>query len=329
MLLRLTSTDRLLEARERLTALGVEHSLLPEGNMLEVRAELSILPPHILAGKLADLGGVELSRSRTPLVDALGAHEVRVEVVGAKPITFKNFGSHPVWIAGPCSLDELNDVRLTAERLSKLGVQVLRGGAVKPRTTPHEFQGIGRHGYQLLTQAAREFGMVSISEAMSEEDVEVAAEHLDIIQVGARNMQNYALLKKLGRTRTPILLKRGASATLKEWAAAAEYLLAGGNNQVILCERGVRGIERELRYTLDLAGAAFMQHRYGLPVVIDPSHATGTKQLLEACTAGAIAMGFAGVMLETHPRPIQAKSDALQALNPEEFESIAKRHLRK
>jgi 3-deoxy-7-phosphoheptulonate synthase len=153
-------------------------------------------------------------------------------------------------------------------------------------------------------------------------------EHIDIIQVGARNMQTFALLKKLGHSGRAILLKRGPGATLREWAGAAEYLLAAGNRNVILCERGVRGLERELRYTMDLAGAAFMQQRYSLPVVIDPSHATGVKQILEACTAGALAMGFAGVMLETHPRPVEARSDSLQALTPEDFAAIAKRHLR-
>ncbi len=330
MLLHLVSSDKLLEARERLTALGVEHSLLPDQATFEIRADSSIIPPGELAARLVDLGPVEHTRSRTPLLDVIGKnHEVVVEVAGRAPIRFRNFGSDPVWIAGPCSLDELNDVRLTAKRLSALGVQVLRGGAVKPRTSPHEFQGIGRHGYKLLAEAAHEHGMAAISEALSEDDVPEAAQCLDIIQVGARNMQNYALLKKLGRTGKPVLLKRGAGASLKEWASAAEYLLNEGNKQVIFCERGVRGLERELRYTMDLAGAAFMQHRYGLPVVVDPSHATGVKQILEACTAGALAMGFAGVMLETHPRPVEAKSDSLQALNPEDFEAIARRHLKR
>jgi 3-deoxy-7-phosphoheptulonate synthase len=179
----------------------------------------------------------------------------------------------------------------------------------------------------LLADAAHSFGMACISEALSEDDVPEAAEFLDIIQVGARNMQNFALLRKLGRCGKPVMLKRGPGSTLSEWAAAAEYLLNEGNRRIILCERGVRGLEAELRYTLDLAGAAFMQHRYSLPVVIDPSHATGMKQILDSCTAGAIAMGFAGVMLETHPRPVEARSDALQALSPDEFAAIARRHL--
>lgn len=328
MLLHLVSSDRISEAKERLTALGLEHFLLPNGAIFDVRAEHSIYAPTELASMLADLGPVEDVKSRTPLLDALGKkHEVIVNVPGQAAIKFKNF-HQAVWIAGPCSLDEVTDVRETAKRVSALGVKVLRGGAVKPRTSPHEFQGLGRRGYKILADAAHEFGMAAISEALSEDDVAEAVEYLDIVQVGARNMQNFALLKKLGKSGKPVMLKRNAGATLKEWASAAEYLLAEGNRNIIFCERGVRGLERELRYTLDLAGAAFMQHRYGLPMVIDPSHATGVKQILEACTAGAIAMGFAGVMLETHPKPVNAKSDSLQALSPEDFSTIAKRHLR-
>ncbi|MGZ3721271.1 MAG: 3-deoxy-7-phosphoheptulonate synthase, partial [Bdellovibrionota bacterium] len=329
-LLFLRSKDQILQAKERLTALGVDFQVSAgESPVVELRAQLSIYSPQVLATKLADLGRVELTASRTPLLDAIpSGHEVVLEARGLKaPIKFRNQPRQAIWIAGPCSLDETNNLHETAERLSKLGVQVLRGGAVKPRTSPHEFQGVGRSGYAVLAKAAHEFGMACISETLSEDDVPEAVEFLDIIQVGARNMQNFALLRKLGRCNKPVMLKRGPGATLQEWAAAAEYLLNEGNRRVILCERGVRGLENELRYTLDLAGAAFMQHRYSLPVVIDPSHATGVKQILEACTAGALAMGFAGVMLETHPRPVEAKSDALQALTPEDFAAIARRHL--
>lgn len=334
MLLFLRSKDLILAARERLTELGVGYSILtrePPGEIIvEVRASLSIFSPQALASKLSDLGRVEYSASRTPLLDALPArHEVVVEVRGrSEAIRFVNWPSRAIWISGPCSLDEQNNLRDTAARLAAHGVQVLRGGAVKPRTSPHEFQGIGRNGYQLLAEVAHAHGMAAISETLSEDDVPEALEFLDIIQVGARNMQNFALLRKLGRCSKPVMLKRGPGATLMEWASAAEYLLAEGNKKVILCERGVRGLEQELRYTLDLAGAAFMQHRYNLPVVVDPSHATGVKQVLESCTAATLAMGFAGVMLETHPRPVDAKSDALQALNPGEFAAIAERHLR-
>jgi len=326
MLLHLNSAQSVPAVRERLTDLGLEHAVHAESLTVEIRAEDSIHSPGALRESLKEFGAITAQKSRTPLLDSLGPdHEVLVQSPSG-PLRFRHF-QPAIWIAGPCSLDEMNDVRETARRVASLGVRVLRGGAVKPRTSPHEFQGVGRRGYRLLAEAAHEFGLAAISEALSEDDVPEAVEFLDIVQIGARNMQNFALLRKLGRAGKPVMLKRNAGATLPEWAAAAEYLLAEGNRSVILCERGVRGLERETRYTLDLAGAAFMQHRYGLPVVIDPSHATGTKQILDACTAGAIAMGFAGVMLETHPRPVEARSDSLQALNADDFAAIAGRHL--
>ena len=179
----------------------------------------------------------------------------------------------------------------------------------------------------LLDEARAISGLPIITEVMEPGTVDVVQRYADVLQIGARNCQNYPLLREVGKARKPVMLKRNPGATLQEWASAAEYLLKEGNRRVILCERGVRGLESELRYTLDLAGAAFMQHRYSLPVVIDPSHATGVKQILEACTTGALAMGFAGVMLETHPRPVEARSDANQALTPEEFSAICRRHL--
>ncbi len=328
MVIRLHSNVSDATAKDRFVALGLEHSSVAAG-LWEVNADLSIWKPKQILEQLSQLGEVSKISSKTPLLDALdGQQAVKVAVPGrSSPILFQNF-SNPVWIAGPCSLDPSNPLKETAKTLKDAGVQVLRGGAVKPRTSPHEFQGMGREGYQLLSSVAHENGLAAISEALSEDDVSEAIEFLDIIQIGARNMQNFALLKKLGRSGKPVLLKRNAGASLKEWAAAAEYLLAEGNKNIILCERGVRGLERELRYTLDLAGAAFMQHRYGLPVIIDPSHATGTKQILEACTAGSLAMGFAGVMLETHPKPTEARSDALQALTTDRFLEIAKKLLK-
>ncbi len=328
MLLYLKSKDLLCEARERLTELGLEHTFLPQTQVFELKADASIYAPRVIKERLEEFGRIEGGRERTPLLDLLPArHEVVVKGRTFAPISFRN-QAKPVWIAGPCSLDEENDIRENAKRLSGLGVQVLRGGAVKPRTSPHEFQGLGNKGFQILAEAAHEFGLAAVSEALSEADVEEAVRHLDIIQVGARNMQNFPLLKKLGRAGKPILLKRAPGSTLREWALAAEYLLSEGNRDVILCERGVRGLERELRYTLDLAGAAFMQERYSLPLVIDPSHATGLKQILAACTAGILAMGFAGIMLETHPHPVNALSDSLQALAPADFAAIADRFLR-
>lgn len=332
MLLYLARKEILPQARERLTELGVEHHLLPrEGEpVFEIAADTSIFAPKQLAQQLRDLGRVEHNGARTPLLDDLSdGHTVEVSFRGGEKVVFRNHPERPVWIAGPCSLDNRENLRAVAAVLSSAGVRMLRGGAVKPRTSPHEFQGIGPAGYRMLAETAHEFGMAAVSETLSEHDVEEACEFLDLIQIGARNMQNFALLKRLGRVNKPVLLKRGPGASLREWASAAEYLLAEGNRNVILCERGVRGLERELRYTLDLAGAAFMQQRYKLPVVIDPSHATGVKQVLESCTAGALAMGFAGVMIEAHPCPSEARSDALQALDLDAFGALAGRLLRR
>lgn len=320
MLLFLSTKERLPQAKELLTELGLKHSVYPyeNGSVLEISTETSIFSPQKIVEKLSFLGIVKIT-SHTPILDSLPEnYSVELPAKAFGKLEFRKNPETPIWIAGPCALDTPENLRQTAKALAQAGVKLLRGGALKPRTSPHDFQGVGRDGYRWLADIAHEYGMAAISEALSEEDVEEAFEHLDIVQVGARNMQNFALLRLLGQGNKPILLKRAPGATLKEWAAAAEYILAGGNKKVILCERGVRGLEEELRYTLDFAGAAWMQLRYHLPVVIDPSHATGSKPLLQACTAGANAMGFAGVMLECHPRPVESKSDSLQALRLEE-----------
>jgi len=333
MLLYVKSQQNLSQAKEALINLGIDHVLhgASEGNaetILEIPVEKSILSPQKIAEELSVFGRVQLTTSKTPLLDQLSQkYQVCVKVPGSKnEIIFEAFSEKPVWIAGPCAIDSIEHLRTMAKSLSSIGVQVLRGGAVKPRTSPHDFQGVGRQGFKWLADIAHEFGLAAISETLSEEDVPEALEYLDIIQIGARNMQNFSLLRKLGQGAKPVLLKRAPGSTLKEWAMAAEYILAGGNKNVILCERGVRGMERELRYTLDFAGAAWMQQRYRLPVVIDPSHATGVKQLIGACTAAAFAMNMSGVMIEVHPKPSEARSDALQALGLEEFSLLKNKY---
>jgi 3-deoxy-7-phosphoheptulonate synthase len=322
----LKSISLLPAVRETIVRLGLQSKSVTTENgeaVLEIEADASPLNGQIISEALSPFGKILGAQSKTPLLDNLPENFcVEVPVPGAQPVVFKRWSTNPVWIAGPCSLDDADTLRKNASLLMGFGVRVLRGGALKPRTSPYEFQGVGRDGFRWLADIAHEHKMAAISEALSEDDVEEAIEYLDIIQVGARNMQNFALLKKLGRGNRPILLKRAPGATLKEWASAAEYLLASGNQRVILCERGVRGLERELRYTLDLAGVAWMQTRYALPVVVDPSHGTGSKHILRACTAAALALPAAGVMLETHPQPSLAKSDALQALDLNEFGNL-------
>ena len=210
----------------------------------------------------------------------------------------------------------------TAVAVKAAGAVILRGGAYKPRTSPYDFQGLGVEGLELLREAGDLAGMPIVTEVMSEEDVEVVADHADMLQVGARNMQNFALLKKLAKTKRAILLKRGPSATVKEWLAAAEYILHGGNESVVLCERGIKTFDNSLRNTMDLAAVALVKELTHLPVIVDPSHATGRRSVIGKCARAAIAVGADGVIVEVHPRPDEAWSDGAQSLTFTGFDQM-------
>ena len=231
-------------------------------------------------------------------------------------------GETAVVIAGPCSVETRDQVRQTALEVSGRGASILRGGAYKPRTSPYDFQGLGVEGLRLLREAGDLAGMPIVTEVMSEDDVAVVADYADMIQVGARNMQNFALLKKLAKTTRPVLLKRGPSATVKEWLSAAEYLLYGGNDSVVLCERGIKTFDSSLRNTLDLAAVALVKEMTHLPVIVDPSHATGKRSLIGRCARAAIAIGADGVIVEVHPNPDEAWSDGAQSLTFGDFEDL-------
>lgn len=231
-------------------------------------------------------------------------------------------GADAVVIAGPCSVESREQVMQTARAVKRSGAVMLRGGAYKPRTSPYDFQGLGEEGLKLLREAGDAYDMPIVTEVMSEADVEIIAAHADLLQVGARNMQNFALLKKLATAGKPVLLKRGASATVKEWLAAAEYLLYGGNENVILCERGIKTFERALRNTLDLASAALAKELTHLPILIDPSHATGKRSLVAPMARAALACGMDGVIVEVHPQPDVAWSDGEQSLTFDDFEAM-------
>jgi len=221
----------------------------------------------------------------------------------------------PVVIAGPCSVESYEQLFATAEAVKSAGATMLRGGAYKPRTSPYDFQGLGVEALQLLRRVGDQTGLPVVSEVLSTDDIEIVAEHVDMLQVGARNMQNFALLRRLGQLRKPILLKRSPAATVKEWLLAAEYLLAGGNGQVVLCERGIRSYDPELRNTLDLAGLALARQLSHLPVIADPSHATGRRDLIPAMSRAALAAGADGLIVEVHPDPANALSDGMQSLD--------------
>jgi len=228
-------------------------------------------------------------------------------------------GKKPFLIAGPCSVESETQIQEIAKIVKESGAQALRGGAYKPRTSPYAFQGLKEEGLIHLERAARQNGLLTVSEIVSEKHIPLFERHVDIIQVGARNMQNFELLKALGSIKKPILLKRGFANTVEEWLHSAEYILSGGNRNVILCERGIRTFEPWSKHTLDLAGLLAAKNHTHLPVIADPSHAAGDYALVEGLSKAAIAAGADGLMLEIHPDPKRALSDGAQSLKPERY----------
>lgn len=227
-------------------------------------------------------------------------------------------------MAGPCSVESAEQVTEIAKAVKASGANVLRGGAFKPRTSPYSFQGLKAEGLELLLKAKEETGLPIVTEIMSESDIDLFKD-VDIIQVGARNMQNFTLLKKLGKLDKPILLKRGLCATIEEWLMSAEYIMAEGNESVILCERGIRTYEKYTRNTLDLSAIPIVKSLSHLPVVVDPSHATGMNWLVEPLAMAAVACGADGLIIEVHNDPPHALCDGAQSLTPEEFDSVVKK----
>ena len=231
-------------------------------------------------------------------------------------------GSRRQVIAGPCSVESEEQVFAVAKALKEQGVKLMRGGAFKPRTSPYDFQGLGEEGLKILRRAADEYGLKVISEIVSPVDIEMAEQYVDVIQIGARNMQNFELLKAAGSVKTPVLLKRGLSATMEEFLFAAEYIVSRGNDQVMLCERGIRTYEKWTRNTLDISAVPILKNESHLPVIVDVTHSTGRRDILVPCAKAALAAGADGVMLEVHPNPDVALSDAKQQINIPQFESF-------
>ncbi|NPV07164.1 MAG: 3-deoxy-7-phosphoheptulonate synthase [Anaerolineae bacterium] len=228
-------------------------------------------------------------------------------------------GDTPVVMAGPCSVESLEQMLATAESVKASGATVLRGGAYKPRSSPFSFQGLGAGGLEILRQVKERTGMPVVTEVMDPRQIEEVAEVADILQVGARNMQNFALLRELGRSRHPVVLKRGLSATIEEWLETADYLLAEGNEQVILCERGIRTFETATRFTLDISAIGVVKRYSHLPILVDPSHAAGHYELVPSLAKAALAAGADGLIIEVHPNPVEALSDGLQSLTFSDF----------
>jgi 3-deoxy-7-phosphoheptulonate synthase len=231
-------------------------------------------------------------------------------------------GKNLAVIAGPCAIENREQAFAVAERVAQAGAQFFRGGAYKPRTSPYTFQGLGEAGLRIMAEIRERFGMKIITEAIDNESLELVAEYADVIQIGARNMQNFSLLKRAGRARKPVMVKRGMSATLEEFLMAAEYVMSEGNYQVILCERGVRTFADHTRNTLDLSIVPAVQRLSHLPIVVDPSHGTGKRDKVTPMSRAAVAVGADGLIVEVHNQPDRALSDGMQSLYPEQFEEL-------
>ncbi len=271
-------------------------------------------------GKIASLDIVEeVKRIQEPYKKANRKFHPEDSVVDVNGV--KIGGGNFQVIAGPCSVETPEQICLVAEEVKKAGAGLLRGGAFKPRTSPYSFQGLHGEGIKLLLEAKKQTGLPIVTEIMNYDDIDLF-EEVDVIQVGARNMQNFELLKQLGKLNKPILLKRGLANTIEEWLMSAEYIMAGGNENVILCERGIRTFETKTRNTLDLSAVPMIKKLSHLPVIIDPSHATGLPWMVEPMTLAAIAAGADGVMIEVHNDPPKALCDGAQSLRPDQFAEL-------
>ena len=305
----------------------VSYGLTPHDNIGLQRVVIAVLGDvapvrDVLMSKLSIMPGVEsvtpISRPFKLTSREWHPDDTVIEVRGTK------VGNGTLTImAGPCSIEGREMMLETARTVAAAGATILRGGAFKPRTSPYAFQGLGVEGLEYLAEAGRDTGLPTITEVMEPSQVDVVAEHSDILQVGTRNMQNFSLLNAVGKAGRPVMLKRGYGATIEEWLMAAEYIVAGGNPDVILCERGIRTFETYTRNTLDLTAVPLLHHLTHLPVVVDPSHATGKRWLVKPMALAAVAAGADGIMVEVHPNPNEARSDGEQSLTFEQFRDMA------
>ena len=294
---------------------------------------------HRSTGQLRSvLGAVGGNRSfDTRLIEVMdGVHEVlritepyKLASRTFKPersaVSFDEFrvgGDEVIVMAGPCSVETEEQIAASASAVKRAGAKILRGGAFKPRSSPYSFQGLGEDGLRMMRAAADAEGLKVVSEVMDVSQIELVAGYADILQVGARNMQNYTLLRELGKARTPVLLKRGIAATIEEWLLSAEYVLAGGNTDVILCERGIRTFESYTRNTLDISAIPVIQKLSHLPIIADPSHGTGLRDKVAPMARAAIAAGADGLIIEVHPDPDHALSDGAQSIFPLQFDRL-------
>lgn len=245
----------------------------------------------------------------------LASREAQKEQTIVQIGNLKIGGKEIIIMAGPCAIENKQQLLACGRLVKKLGGKILRGGAFKPRTSPYSFQGLGEKGLKILASAGKETGLLTVTEVLKPEDVFLVAKYVDILQIGARNMQNYSLLKSVGKSRKPVVLKRGLAATIQEWLAAAEYILKEGNSRVLLCERGIRTFETSTRFTLDISSIAVVKKISHLPIIVDPSHPAGQREFVPSLAKAAIAAGADGLLIEIHPQPEKALSDGPQSLN--------------
>lgn len=311
--------DEIDHIRERIESLGLR-THLSEG---EERAVIGCIgDERVLQGvPLLSFPGVEAVH------EVLRPYKLASRAFAAEPTRIP-FGSTEIGgdefvvIAGPCSVEDAEMLETTAERVAGLGARGVRGGAFKPRSSPYSFQGLGEEGLKILAEARRKTGLPVVTEVMDTRQVELVAGYADVLQIGARNMQNFSLLTEVGRTRRPVLLKRGMSATIRDLLLAAEYVMSQGNAHVILCERGIRTFETATRNTFDLAAIPVLKRETHLPVFADPSHAGGRRDLVLPLSCAAVAAGADGLLVETHPQPERAVSDGEQSLSLDEFATL-------
>ncbi len=309
---------------ERISSYGLRAVDLPGGERTAIGIA-SAIPPELrepLTNILEAMPGVDhvtqVSRAYKLASREFHSADTVVDVGGVR------IGGRAVVVAaGPCAVESRDQLMAAAEVVAKNGGKLLRGGAFKPRTSPYSFQGLGVEGLRMLKEAGQAHGLVTVTELMDQHDLDQVAEHVDIIQVGARNMQNYPLLIAVGRADKPVILKRGPAATIDEWLLAAEYILAQGNERVVLCERGVHPLDRDhTRYTLDISAVPVVKSLSHLPVIIDPSHAAGNWRFVSALAKAATAAGADGLLIEIHPNPAAALCDGPQALCPASFSQL-------
>lgn len=312
------NTDGLAELQARLERMGLSFQSLshPDGTIIALQEDVSTLASHVFT-QLPGVTKILRTSPQTPLTERKEGTQIGLTLKNC------NFGKgKPIVIAGPCSVEGQAHLLHLAHAVRESGASMLRGGAFKPRTSPYEFQGLGLDGLKHLSEAARITGLPIVSEVMSTEHIELAEPYVDMLQVGARNMYNYELLKELGRSKKPVLLKRALSATISELLHAAEYIILHGNPKVVLCERGIRTFETMTRNTLDLSAVALLKSMTGLPVLVDPSHGTGRRDLVRTMSRAAIACGADGLIIEVHDNPRCAMSDGEQAITPAELNLI-------